>query len=67
MRREVMMEMREFSRLFFCFKFIVEEEFLFEEMYERNYLLILKEVFLILCIGEEGEKYGLKMNLNSVF
>lgn len=59
--------MREFSRLFFCFKFIVEEEFLFEEMYERNYLLILKEVFLILCIGEEGEKYGLKMNLNSIF
>uniref|UniRef100_A0A8W8ML29 Uncharacterized protein n=1 Tax=Magallana gigas TaxID=29159 RepID=A0A8W8ML29_MAGGI len=66
-RREVMMEMRELSRLFFCFKSIAEEELSFEEMYERNHLSTLKEAFSTLCTGEEGEKYGLKMNLNSIF
>ncbi|XP_065932664.1 uncharacterized protein [Magallana gigas] len=66
-RREVMMEMRELSRLFFCFKSIADEELPFEEMYERNHLSTLKEAFSTLCTGEEGEKYGLKMNLNSIF
>ena len=66
-RREVMMEMRELTRLFLCFKSLSEDDVTFEDLYERNYLQTLKEAFNTLCTGEEGEKYGLKVNLNSIF
>ncbi|XP_062576294.1 uncharacterized protein LOC134238193 isoform X2 [Saccostrea cucullata] len=66
-RREVMMEMRELSRLFLCFQSLAEEEVTFQDMYERNYLTTLKEAFTSLCTGEEEEKHGLKVNLNSIF
>lgn len=70
-KREVMMEMRELTRLFLSFKDIKGEPCCFQEMYNRKNLDLLVEALNKLCAYEseeqEGEKYGLKVNLNGIF
>ncbi|KAJ8321248.1 hypothetical protein KUTeg_001199 [Tegillarca granosa] len=66
-KREVMMEMRELSRLFICFQSVSDVSVTFEDMYKREHLTMLEEAFNKLCMSEDGEKHGLKVNLNSIF
>ena len=44
-----------------------EDDVKFEDLFEWIYLQTLKEAFNTLRIWEEGEKYGLKVNLNRMF
>lgn len=66
-KKEVMMEMRELARLFLSFQSLAEIEVTFEDMYKREHLSTLKEAMNKLCESEQGEKHGLKVNLNSIF
>ena len=61
------MEMRELTRLFLCFKSLVETTVTFEDMYTTGNLAVLREAITKLCTSEGGEKPGLKVNLNSIF
>lgn len=66
-KREIMMEMRELARLFLTFKELKDEPCCFQDMYDRKNLDLLVESYNKLCAYEDGEKYGLKVNLNSIF
>jgi len=67
-KREIMMEMRELTRLFLTFKEIKGETCSFEDMYERKNLDTLIEALnkLCACEGKDSEKHGLKVNLNGI-
>ena len=69
-RKEVMCEMRELGRLHHCFQSLDSSAVKFEEMFTRSHLKALQEAMNKLASkddkDETNEKYGLKINLNSV-
>ncbi|KAJ8307819.1 hypothetical protein KUTeg_014602 [Tegillarca granosa] len=54
-KREVMMEMRELSRLFICFQSVSDVSVTFEGIYQREHLTMLEEALNKLCMSEDGE------------
>jgi hypothetical protein len=68
-KREIMMEMRELTRLFLRFKEFMDDDCILEDMYDRKNLNILVDAINKLCECEDtqGEKHGLKVNLNGIF
>lgn len=66
-RKEVMCEMRELGRLYHSFQSIASSPVQFDEMFSRTHLKTLHEAMDKLASEEDqGEKYGLKINLNTV-
>ena len=66
-----MMEMRELTRLYLCFKDLSGESVKFEDMHKRKNLTLLVNAFNKLgelnTSEQKEEKYGLKVNLNGIF
>ncbi|XP_062616565.1 uncharacterized protein LOC134278261 [Saccostrea cucullata] len=67
-RQNIMTEMREITRLFLCFKSLMTgSEVSVEDMYKQENLGVLKDALNELCRDDNGEKHGIKLNVNAIF
>lgn len=68
-RKEIMTEMRELTRLFFHFRIISPSDVSVEDMYKRKHIKDLKMAMNTMCEGnnEGEEKHGLKLNIHATF
>ncbi|XP_061187725.1 uncharacterized protein LOC133195795 isoform X2 [Saccostrea echinata] len=67
-RNGIMTEMREITRLYLCFKALMEGSVVsVEDMYKQENLGVLKDALNKLCRDENGEKHGIKLVINAIF